>query len=139
MKGFQPIHLAAHKKRRPVCPWPTQEDGHDVSPQQPAKRPLLLLEDVTAKVRRLRQLGCRYADDGHFRRAVGAFAEALQFDPANATLLEMQAQAHMELCEFFEAVQCAASATVAFPNWFAGKQTQMSGGQLLLGSSALVL
>jgi hypothetical protein len=51
-----------------------------------------MLEDAAAKAARLARGGCLLAEEGHFRRAAGAFGEALQYTPHNAAVLEMKAQ-----------------------------------------------
>ena len=68
-------------------------------------RVVFFLEDPTTKLRRLTRLGVRYAEDGCFRQAIGAFTEALVVFPSEGVLWEMRAQAHVQLGETFEAVQ----------------------------------
>ena len=128
-------------KKRPRVHAPLPDDNDDGCQDCDApvtKRSLLLLEDVDAKVRRLRRQGIAFAEDGFFRRAVGAFAEALQVRPDDGPVLEMKAQAHLELGEFFDAVQAATAAAVALPGWFAAWLT-LARAQLNLGEPGLAL
>ena len=73
-----------------------ESDGGDAGGEPwlpPSKRgAMLMLEDAAAKAARLARGGCLLAEEGHFRRAAGAFGEALQYTPHNAAVLEMKAQ-----------------------------------------------
>jgi hypothetical protein len=112
-RTFTPFAL---KRRRtgPALPWGSQhgdpagadvDAGGGASDDCPPVRTLLLLEDTDTKVKRLRCQGVLLAEQGHFRRAAGAFGEAVSFAPADATLHDMKAQVHLEAGDFFEAVQ----------------------------------
>ncbi|KAF4035182.1 putative TPR region domain-containing protein [Phytophthora infestans] len=100
-----------------------------------------LLEDVIAKVRRLKEEGNTLAEAGRFRAAMGRWKEALVVDPDNAALYELLAQASMAVYEDFQAIQFARKATKLAPTWSDGFLTlarcQLNFGELALAREAL--
>lgn len=105
------------------------------------KRRVELLEDVKAKVKRLKDEGNTLAEAGRFRAAMGRWQEALAVDSHNAALLELLAQASMAVYDDFQAVQFARKATEAAPTWSDGFLTlarcQLNFGELVLSLEAL--
>ncbi|KAG3150719.1 hypothetical protein PI124_g12991 [Phytophthora idaei] len=99
-----------------------------------------LLEDVKAKVKRLKDEGNTLAEAGRFRAAMGRWQEALAVDPDNAALYELLAQAAMAVYEDFQAVQFARKATELAPTWSDGFLTlarcQLNFGELTLALDA---
>ncbi|ETL90331.1 hypothetical protein L917_10936 [Phytophthora nicotianae] len=110
-------------------------------PSRRVKSQVGLLEDVQAKVKRLKEEGNTLAEAGKFRAATGRWKEALAVDPDNAALYELLAQASMAVCEDFQAVQFARKATELAPTWSDGFLTlarcQLNFGELLLAREAL--
>ncbi|CAI5736614.1 unnamed protein product [Peronospora destructor] len=106
-----------------------------------AKRRVELLEDVEAKVKRLKDEGNTLAEAGRFRAAMGRWKEAVGIDPDNAELYELLAQASMAVYEDFQAVQFARRATELAPVWSDGFLTlarcQLNFGELTLALEAL--
>jgi hypothetical protein len=84
------------------------------------KRQVFTLEDAGAKSQRLEAEGVAQAEQGHFRQAIGAWDEALQYTASRAVLHELKGQAHLELGEWFPAVTAATRATELAPQWAPG-------------------
>ncbi|KAG7393785.1 Tetratricopeptide repeat protein 33 [Phytophthora pseudosyringae] len=100
-----------------------------------------LLEDVQAKVKRLKDEGNTLAEAGRFKAATGRWQEALAVDPDNSALYDLLAQASMAVYEDFQAVQFARKATELAPTWSDGFLTlarcQLNFGELTLALEAL--
>ncbi|GMF31720.1 unnamed protein product [Phytophthora fragariaefolia] len=118
-----------------------REEALGTLPPSRAKRRVELLEDVRAKVKRLKDEGNKLAEAGKFRAAMGRWQEALGIDPSNATLYELLAQGSMAVYEDFQAVQFARKATELAPTWSDGFLTlarcQLNFGELKLSLEAL--
>ncbi|KAE8885109.1 hypothetical protein PF005_g3637 [Phytophthora fragariae] len=118
-----------------------REESLDASPSRQVKRRVELLEDVRAKVMRLKDEGNTLAEAGRFQAAMGRWQEALGVDPMNAALYELLAQASMVVYEDFQAVQFARKATELAPTWSDGFLTlarcQLNFGELTLALGAL--
>ncbi|GMF20740.1 unnamed protein product [Phytophthora lilii] len=116
------------------------EEASNAGPGR-VKRRVELLEDVEAKVKRLKDEGNTLAEAGRFRAAIGRWQEAVAVDPDNATLYELLAQASMAVYEDFQAVQFARKATELAPMWSDGFLTlarcQLNFGELALALEAL--
>ncbi|OWZ24541.1 hypothetical protein PHMEG_000358 [Phytophthora megakarya] len=105
------------------------------------KRRVELLEDVQAKVKRLKDEGNTLAEAGRFHAAMGRWKEALAMDAENAALYELLAQASMAVYDDFLAVQFARKTTELAPTWSDGFLTlarcQLNFGELALALDAL--
>lgn len=112
-----------------------QQEASNVSR---VKRRVELLEDVQAKVGRLKDEGNTLAEAGRFRSAMGRWKEALAVGPDNAALYELLAQASMAVYEDFQAVQFVRKATELAPTWSDGFVT-LARCQLNFGELALAL
>lgn len=110
-----------------------REEAPDASPSSRVKRRVELLEDVQAKVKRLKDEGNTLAEAGRFRAAMDRWQEALGVDPSSAALYELLAQASMAVFEDFHAVQFARKATELAPTWSDGFLT-LARCQLNFGS-----
>ncbi|KAG6609431.1 Tetratricopeptide repeat protein 33 [Phytophthora cinnamomi] len=118
-----------------------EKEAQEASASSRVKCRVELLEDVQAKVRRLKDEGNTLAEAGRFRAAMGRWQEALGVDPGNAALYEMLAQASMAVYEDFQAVQFARKAIELAPTWSDGFLTlarcQLNFGELNLALEAL--
>lgn len=87
------------------------------------RRTLITLEDGFAKANRLVQEGTVLAGAERYWEALKKWEEALQYTPCDEKIHEMKAQALMELCEVFPAVQSAKKAVEYAPTWWIAHQT----------------
>lgn len=90
----------------------------------PVKRKAMIgLEDGQAKANRLVREGSVLAESERYWEALKKWEEALQYTPCDEKIHEMKAQALMELCEVFPAVQSAKKAVEFAPTWWIAHQT----------------
>lgn len=87
------------------------------------RRNVIGLEDGVAKANRLIQEGTVLAGSERYWEALKKWEEALQYTPCDEKIHEMKAQALMELCEVFPAVQSAKKAVEYAPTWWIAHQT----------------
>ncbi|XP_052774535.1 tetratricopeptide repeat protein 33-like [Mya arenaria] len=87
------------------------------------KRHVIRLEDGIGKANRLVQEGSVLASSERYWEALKKWDEALQYTPSDEKIHEMKAQALMELCEVFPAVQSAQKVIKLAPTWWIGHQT----------------
>ncbi|XP_045159179.2 tetratricopeptide repeat protein 33-like [Mercenaria mercenaria] len=87
------------------------------------RRTVIGLEDGVAKANRLVQEGTVLAGSERYWEALKKWEEALQYTPCDEKIHEMKAQALMELCEVFPAVQSAKKAVEYGPTWWIAHQT----------------
>lgn len=81
------------------------------------------LEDNKARFERLKQEGISLAEEEKFWQAIKRWDEALAACGSDAPVLEMKAQALINLHEWESAVEAAVSAVKARRNWWAAHQT----------------
>ncbi|KAH3848885.1 tetratricopeptide repeat protein 33-like [Dreissena polymorpha] len=81
------------------------------------------LEDGIAKSHRLVQEGTVLASSERYWEALKKWDEALQYTLMDEKIHEMKAQALMELCEIYPAVQAAKKAVQFAPTWWIAHQT----------------
>ncbi|XP_026863752.1 tetratricopeptide repeat protein 33 isoform X1 [Electrophorus electricus] len=102
------------------------------------RRRELLLEDCTAKSKRLKEEGVLLAENGRHWEAIKKWDEAIQMNAEEATLYEMKSQVLTILQEVFPAVQAAETAVRLRPNWWEAWQT-LGRAQLSLGEVELAV
>ncbi|XP_013398181.1 tetratricopeptide repeat protein 33 isoform X1 [Lingula anatina] len=89
----------------------------------PKRNCTVALEDSLAKAGRLKTEGGTLAEAERYWEALKKWDEALALTPKDATLYEMKAQAYLQLCEVFPAVQSASKAVQLAPTWWEAYQT----------------
>ncbi|KAA0717179.1 Tetratricopeptide repeat protein 33 [Triplophysa tibetana] len=97
-----------------------------------------LLEDCSAKSKRLKDEGTLLAEQGRNWEALKRWDEALQLTPDDAELYEMKSQVLIILQEVFLAVQSAEMSTKLRPLWWEAWQT-LGRAQLSLGEVELAV
>nr|XP_046230632.1 tetratricopeptide repeat protein 33 [Scatophagus argus]XP_046230633.1 tetratricopeptide repeat protein 33 [Scatophagus argus]XP_046230634.1 tetratricopeptide repeat protein 33 [Scatophagus argus]XP_046230635.1 tetratricopeptide repeat protein 33 [Scatophagus argus] len=102
------------------------------------RRREILLEDCTAKSKRLKDEGAHLAEQGRHWEAVKKWDEAIQLTPDNPVLYEMKSQVLTILHEVFPAVKAAEMAVKLHPLWWEGWQT-LGRAQLNLGEVDLAV
>ncbi|KAG9281927.1 tetratricopeptide repeat protein 33 [Astyanax mexicanus] len=102
------------------------------------RRREVLLEDCTAKSKRLKEEGTLLAEQGRHWEAVKKWDEAIQLTPEEASLYEMKSQVLTTLQEVFPAVQAAETAVKLRPVWWEAWQT-LGRAQLSLGEVDLAV
>lgn len=102
------------------------------------RRKEVLLEDCSAKSKRLKDEGTLLAEQGRNWEALKRWDEALQLTPDDAVLYEMKSQVLINLQEVFLAVQSAEMSTKLRPLWWEARQT-LGRAQLSLGEVELAV
>ncbi|XP_029921287.1 tetratricopeptide repeat protein 33 [Myripristis murdjan] len=102
------------------------------------RRREVLLEDCSAKSKRLKDEGALLAEQGRHWEAIKKWDEAIQLTPDNPLLYEMKSQVLTILQEVFPAVKAAEMAVKLRPLWWEGWQT-LGRGQLNLGEVDLAV
>uniref|UniRef100_A0A803J3U9 Tetratricopeptide repeat domain 33 n=1 Tax=Xenopus tropicalis TaxID=8364 RepID=A0A803J3U9_XENTR len=113
-------------------------DSHEVDWLHAIKRKKgILLEDNTARSKRLKEEGSLLAEDGRHKEALTKWDEAIQLTPEDAALYEMKAQVLMGVHEIFPAVQAAETAVQRNPRFVEAWQTlgraQLGLGEITMG------
>ncbi|XP_014853474.1 PREDICTED: tetratricopeptide repeat protein 33 isoform X1 [Poecilia mexicana] len=98
----------------------------------------ILLEDCSAKSKRLKEEGTLLAEEGRHWEAIKKWDEAIQLTPDSSPLYEMKSQVLTILHEVFPAVKAAEMAVKFRPLWWEGWQT-LGRAQLNLGEVDLAV
>lgn len=99
MSSSSSIQFKWTKPNRPLKrPLATDSPSPPPSPPlAPPVRPSLALEDPPTRLKRLKSEGVVLAEGEKFNQAVLLWDEALEIDPKDAAILEMKAQALMQV------------------------------------------
>jgi len=87
------------------------------------RRKLVALEDNNIRYNRLKKEGSALAEEGRFWEAITRWNEALLINDKDAALLEMKAQALIQVHEWEPAIELAESAVKVDKTWWVGYQT----------------
>ncbi|TRY74438.1 hypothetical protein TCAL_01305 [Tigriopus californicus] len=131
--AFTPLQVRGRSTslKRPVIHSLFQEDPEEVpSVPPPAKRSLLRVEDPPTQGKRLRAEGIFLAEQGRFWQAIHLWNQALDILPQDVRLLEMKAQALIQVHEWEPAIEIGRKVTQIDPLWWEGYQTW---GRALVG------
>ncbi|MFT7815641.1 tetratricopeptide repeat protein 33 [Arapaima gigas] len=102
------------------------------------RRKEVLLEDCSARSKRLKNEGTLLAEQGRHWEAIKKWDEAIHLTPDDAALYEMKSQVFTHLQEVFPAVQAAEMAVKLRPLWWEAWQT-LGRAQLALGEVDLAV
>eukprot|EP00090_Calanus_glacialis_P023571 TRINITY_DN36437_c0_g1_i1.p1 TRINITY_DN36437_c0_g1~~TRINITY_DN36437_c0_g1_i1.p1 ORF type:complete len:201 (+),score=64.08 TRINITY_DN36437_c0_g1_i1:39-641(+) len=102
------------------------------------KQKLEALEDNKALFSRLKQEGVTLAEDEKFWQAISRWDIALSINAEDVTVLEMKAQALINLHEWIVAIKAAEKCVQLKPNWWVGHQT-LGRAQMGIGEVKLAL
>jgi tetratricopeptide (TPR) repeat protein len=84
--------------------------------------------------------GVQLAENGEMGKAISCFNEALRYEPENAIVHEMKAQAYMSEDMYLEAIKSAESAIFYHPEWAEGwltlARSQRNFGEVELSASS---
>lgn len=96
------------------------------------RKKIALQNTCEKKCQELKDEGIRLADLQRFKEAVSKWDEALSLAPKDACILEMKAQALLQLNDPFSAIQSAEQAVRFKPQWWVAYQT-LGRSQLAIG------
>jgi len=143
--GWKKKTLLAGKQEKlePVFHEKEQLEEEEVDPDfdwvaEAKKRKVIALEDNSIRFKRLKQEGSALAEESRFWEAINRWDEALLVNSQDAKLLEMKAQALIQLHEWTPAIEFAEQAIKAQNTWWVGYQT-LGRAHLGLGEVQLAL
>lgn len=126
--SFTPLRLnpGSSARKRPLANSLFQDDDDSEDSAAvliPVKRSFLRLEDPHTRCQRLKAEGITLAEQDRFWQAIHLWNQALEITPQDVKVLEMKAQALIQVHEWDPAIEIGRQIIQIDPLWWVGFQT----------------